>query len=226
MKYFSSLVLLLTLFMGVGNVTAENAAEIGQKLPLRLAAEVYCFTAKKYTVKKGELVTPQFIYPYSDGMQIIVEDRQGSRFSVPLSAIDRSKLKTPLLCKNNANRIYLANGLFRDLDLKGRNLSELIEEWGEYTEHYYSAKEKQHYYTFQNVRIANVFSRGVGINIVTDENFVVTEFGERDCTWHLFCALPFYADIMSLNLMSRDTEFVTEEEYNSNNGYNKYNKNK
>ena len=224
-KNIRGIFLLMLICVGVGTVVGQNVKNADvEKVPLRTSVDVYCGFQKKYTVKAGEMVFPKFIQPYSKSREIVVEDRLGNRFGIPLYAIDRSKLKKPLLYKNTTNIIYLANGLFHDLDFKGKHLSELVSEWGEYTQHYYSREEDKHYYTFQDVRIAYGFYRGWGVFIETDKNFIVTGHRDRDWSWRLFCAFPFYSDIVSLNLFTKGTEFITEEQYTANNFDNEYNK--
>ena len=184
-----------------------------EKIRLLENVDVYNLAEKVYTLKKGEFVTPLFVQPFKESNKIVVDDKYGNRVEVPFKSINVDKLKSQLLYKNTWNVVYLADGYIGELELIGEKITDLTDKWGEYNTHYYSKEEGQHYYTFRNVLKANSFTRSIGVRIITDEELNVKGVYELDWSWNLFCALPFYANVMSLNLLSGEDEFISEAEF-------------
>ena len=134
---------------------------------------------------------------YSDAY-ILCEDLAGNRFAVHQSHVSPDVSALKLKALNPDYHHYVMDDEIKDFI--GKHISEVVKEWGDYT---YSLKKTNNtkYYIFNHITLAGTIDREESPQLITDMTGVVIDKAVGNVSKNLFGILPFYDNILTINLL-------------------------
>ena len=134
---------------------------------------------------------------YSDAY-VLCEDLAGNRFAVDQSKVSPDVSALQLKALNPDYHHYVMDDEAKDFI--GMHISEVVKEWGDYT---YSLKKTNNtkYYIFNHITLAGTIDREESPQLITDMTGVVIDKAVGNVSKNLFGILPFYDNILTINLL-------------------------